>query len=134
MLLCLAPGAADASILLPDDVVDMQQLAFDVDVNNAASSSSQPINDPVPLDDQYENSSEPLAQLLGLGYPTGNSLSGSSSSVGGASGSGSFAIAAACTLPLSDSQIVGRTLSEQRFTLPMPPCGDLLRPPQYTGV
>ena len=130
LLLCLAPGAADGSILLPDDVVDMQHFAWDADGNDAASSSSKPIDDPVPLDDQYENPSDPLAQLLGPGYPTGNSLSGSSSSVGGASGAGSSAISSACSLPLSDSHIVGRTLSEQRFTLPMPPGNELLRPPQ----
>ena len=128
LLLCLAPAGAEASILVAKDSVDVEQILGGVEGNDSTSGSDRT---PAPLKDHNgEDGSDQdhLTQLFTPNSSSGSSSSGTSSS-GGSSGANSFALASGTSLD-PDAELVAWFNGEQRFTLPMPPGNDLLRPPQ----
>ncbi len=137
-ILWAVPVSLQASILLPDETpLDIEQLLADADLQSGSSSSSStsPEQCPagVPLNRQHDDTDQPSEVLfLQSQTSTGGTTSGTSTSTSGTSGTSVFPIDSVAAVALSDVELVAWIGGERRFTLPMPPGNDLLRPPQQS--
>jgi len=133
------PGSLQASILMPEEVpLYIDQLIADAEAIEGASSSSAPVPadsrvlQPASNDrDDSNNPNEAIfvpSQMSTSPIPTGGSTSGTSTT--STSGVSAFPIDSVTAASISDAELIAWVGGEQRFTLPMPPGNDLLRPPQ----
>ncbi len=114
--------SADASILLP---AAPEFKLEDCGANDMGSGADQAAEQ---ADDADRSESHIL--LASTDAAPGSSSSGSSSPAGGFGSTPVSAIdALVCSVPL-DLQLMGWVTGSTRFSLPMPPGTDLLRPPQ----
>jgi len=140
-----AGGSIEASILLPDESpMDIERMLADTDSRRSASASagasgassssngsSRNLTTELPAGNNRDNAEQPIAAILSLTQTsTGGTTSGNSTSTSGSSGTSTFPIDSVATVSLSDAEFVAWVGSERRFTLPMPPGSELLRPPQ----
>ena len=101
-------------------------------VGMGASSSSTPANskENSPAQGGDEDSDTPGEFLLAFQVSPEGTTSGASTSTSGTGGTSTSPLDSAAIVSLSDSELVVWLCSEQRFSLPMPPGNELLRPPQ----
>jgi len=136
-----ASGSVEASILLPDESpMDIEQMLADADSrrsSGASSASSSPngssheSTNGLFAGSNHNNTDRSIVAIFSLTQTsTGGTTSGNSTSTSGSSGTSTFPIDSVATVSLSDIEFVAWVSSERRFTLPMPPGNELLRPPQ----
>ena len=128
-----------AGILLPQQVSfgesDLEKAVSSTDSNRgqqAAGASSSSSNRHRSPDWPASDSDQPSSPLeLAKSLPTGGSTSSTStSSTGGAIGSGVVFCVLNGTIALQDESPLGQLSEDHGFSLPAPPGTDLLRPPQ----
>jgi len=99
-----------------------------------SSSSSEPLPMPAdgPGDDRNDDGCPAPSEVIFIASPAspGSGASGTSTSLGGSSGTSVFPIDSAAASLFSDTGLVTWLCGEQRFTLPKPRGNDLLRPPE----
>lgn len=134
----LASSSLEASILIPDESpMDIEQMLADTDsrrssgASSSSSSTSRESTAELPAGNNRDDADRPIIAIFSLAQTsTGGTSSGSSTSTSGAGGTSTFPIDSVASVSLSDAEFIAWVGSELRFTLPMPPGNDLLRPPQ----
>ena len=132
-----ASNTLQASILLPDQSpLDIESLLADTGSQpsagaSGASSSSRNSTPELPAQDDRNDRDQPIVAIFSpTQTSTGGTTSGTSSSTSGSGGGSTFPIDSVAAVSFSDEELVTWACNEQRFSLPMPPGNDLLRPPQ----
>ncbi|QEG36014.1 hypothetical protein [Bythopirellula goksoeyrii] len=122
VLLLFSAEAAEASIMRPE----MPEFKFEEIASDLGTSA--------PADPSPESPAEPsLAEFVihhALGSSGGSSSSSSSSPSPTSSSNSTLAINSLTVSSLADLSLTGWVCGEQRFSLPIPPGNDLLKPPQ----
>ena len=119
-----------ASIVVPEGQPFSVDLNLDAGASTGAGSSDERSSPAAPSDEDrnrhdYDRATGQDAFSFG-----GSSTGTSTSSSGNSGGSNTFAVRSVDADLFSDPAIAGWLSGERRFSLPMPPGNELLRPPQ----